>query len=331
VRSLGLEGFATRLWTGYGHSERLEPGQGLRDERSSRPRSEAEGLYEVAKPEGRKSRGNYGPKSRTGDFGPAQTNRGEQIAVLVQHLEFCALFDILDGMQNVRMDQKTLDLQLGRFEAMKNNIPPFIRQEFVNEYNDLVDALSRATSEDLTSFRVQPHEMKHKVIGTRRAPYGGRGGGMTMYSADKYCDDDLFNRRIQSLEHYLDSQGFKRAQQPRESASKSNVHVGTMIGSAIQQGTQDSHVTINYDVHGQDFGSFISKLKSTASKLPLPPERLNELHTDIATIEVQIASPSPKKAIIAECGASIRSIFEQVAANAIANGLLPLIYQYFPK
>jgi hypothetical protein len=67
------------------------------------------------------------------------------------------------------MNRKTLDLYLGNFEALRKTVPSFIREEFVNEYNCLVDSLSRATGEDLRHFRILPNELKHEVIGGRRA------------------------------------------------------------------------------------------------------------------------------------------------------------------
>jgi hypothetical protein len=227
------------------------------------------------------------------------------------------------------MDKKALDLQLGRFEALKNNIPSFIKEELVDEYNSLVDALSRATGEDLTSFRILPNEVKPKLVSSRPRAYSGRYDRQRIYSKDKYCDDDLFNRRIQSLSHYLESSGFRRSQSVKDAPSSGSVKVGTMINSAIQQGSPHARASINVDIHSADFREFLQKLKDAAGKLGLPPEQFNELHTDIATIEVQLASPNPKKSIIVECGASIRTIFEQVASNLIASGLLPLIHQYF--
>jgi hypothetical protein len=227
------------------------------------------------------------------------------------------------------MENKNLSLCLANFEALKDNIPPSIRQDFVDEYNRLVNSLSRVTGENLASFQIQSIEMKHKVVGSRRAAYGG-GRGSTTYSADKYCDDILFRRRIQALDNYLKGQGYTQLRDVTP-PPHSSLHIGTMIGSAVQQGVQHSHITVGFDAHSDDFRDFLVQLKRASSHLQLPGHLINQLNIDIATIEVQVHSALPKKSIIAECGASIRSIFEQAAGSVIASGLLPLIYNYFPK
>src|SRR5258707_13894567 len=109
------------------------------------------------------------------------------------------------------MNRQMLDLYLGNFEALKKTVPSFIREGFINEYNDLVDSRSRTTGEDLAPFRILPTEVNHRVIGSRRAAYGRPGSGSVIYSSDKQCDDDLFHRRLQSLDNYLKNQGFSQA------------------------------------------------------------------------------------------------------------------------
>jgi len=229
------------------------------------------------------------------------------------------------------MDRRSLDLHLARFEALKTNIPSFIKEDFVAEYNSLVDDLGKATGEDFAMFRVVSDEVKHKSVGSRPRSYTGRTGQQAIYSKDKYCDDDLFNRRIESLSHFLESSGFRRTQPMKEQVPSAGVRVGTMINSAIQHSSPHGTVNLAFDIRGPEFTEFLNKLKAAITRIDIPREQQTILQTDIATIEVQIVSPAPKKGVISECGASIRTIFEGVASNLIASGLLPLILHYFPK
>jgi len=96
------------------------------------------------------------------------------------------------------MNERSLAQALARFEGFRKNIPPSIRGNVVTEYHGIVDDLATAAGEDLTAFKIRPDEVKHKVIGARRGPYGGGPGSVT-YSSDKYCDDDRFQAQVDAL------------------------------------------------------------------------------------------------------------------------------------
>jgi hypothetical protein len=235
------------------------------------------------------------------------------------------------------MDERTLTLALARFDGFKKNIPPSIREAVVNDYHSIVDALAAATGEDLALFKIRPDELKHKVVGVRPAGYGG-GRGSTTYSSDKYCDSSRFQGQIDSLAEYLESAGHRRGSpvhsgklSARPTTSAPTYNIGSMIGSAIQHGTRDSHVTVNYDAKSAEFRDLIGQIKTAIPKLGLEQEKANQLYIDVGTIEVQISGAAPKQSIIAECMHSIRSILEGMVGSAIASGLLPAIYKHFPK
>jgi hypothetical protein len=104
-----------------------------------------------------------------------------------------------------------------------------------------------------------------------------------------------------------------------------------MIGSAIQHGTRNSEVTVSYDAKSSEFRDLVGQIKGAIPKLGLEQANANQLYIDVGTIEVQISGAAPKQSIIAECMHSIRSILEGITGNAIASGLLPAIYKYFPR
>jgi hypothetical protein len=229
------------------------------------------------------------------------------------------------------MSERSLAQALARFEGFKKNIPPSIREDVVVEYHRLVDHLASATGEDLTAFKIRAEEVKHRVIGSRPGGYGG-GSGSVMYSTDKYCDTSRFKAQIDALAEYLESAGHRRnAEVPPTRPSPATYHIENMYGSAIQHGTRDSRITVNYDAKSAEFSELIATIKAEVPKLGLSPEATNQLNVDIGTIEVQISGAAPRRTIITESMHSIRNILEGAVGSAIASGLLPMIYQYFPK
>ena len=97
------------------------------------------------------------------------------------------------------------------------------------------------------------------------------------------------------------------------------IHVEQMIGSQIQQGTNQSSQVLTYNANDiEAILKFVADLKSQLSELKLDADTQAEVQADIETIETQIKSPRPKYAIIKECLASLRTILEGIAGNVIA-------------
>jgi hypothetical protein len=202
------------------------------------------------------------------------------------------------------VDQKALDKALALFEGFRNNLPGHISESCVKEYHAIVVAIGIATGEmGLEIFKIGDHELEKKVIGAQRIGFNGR-PGRTVYSSDRRCDDDRFQRQLDALSHYLDSQGYrisnKPAQPPAQQKSTHSVHIERMYGSAIQQGTTASQITVNFDAKSADFRSLIQNIRAKIPSLKLDAESTNQLYSDVGTIEVQIVSPAPKPGIIAE-------------------------------
>lgn len=98
------------------------------------------------------------------------------------------------------------------------------------------------------------------------------------------------------------------------------IHVEHMIGSQIQQGTDQSYQSFSYSLN--DFDSiikFVSDLKIKLTELKFDTESQEEIESDITTIESQIKSPHPKSGIIKECLISMRTILERAASTVISS------------
>jgi hypothetical protein len=229
-----------------------------------------------------------------------------------------------------------LSIAVSRFEAFRANPPSDVSETEVAEYHAIVDALANATGESaLGQFKISESELEKRVVSVQRGGYNGS-PGRTNYSKKRYCDAGRFQRQVEGLSHflttccYLAPQGANRHDRAARPPSHT-VNIGQMYGSAIQQGTQGSQIKVTFDAKGADFKEFIAELKAAVPKLPLSHDQQNQIFADIGTIEVQILAPTPKRSVIAECGASIRNVIEGIAANLIASPLLPLLYRYFPK
>jgi hypothetical protein len=72
----------------------------------------------------------------------------------------------------------------------------------------------------------------------------------------------------------------------------------------------------------------LSRLAALLPELTLPPETRAELEAEIRTVEAQVGSPRPKKAIIHESMRTIRAVLEGAAGNAAYVQLLALIDRF---
>jgi len=97
------------------------------------------------------------------------------------------------------------------------------------------------------------------------------------------------------------------------------IHVEQMIGSQIQQGTNQSTQALNYSSNDLEvINKFIADLKGQLPELKLDAETQAEVEADVETIKAQVKSPCPKHVIIRESLLSLRRILEGVAGSAIA-------------
>jgi len=104
------------------------------------------------------------------------------------------------------------------------------------------------------------------------------------------------------------------------------LNVGTMIGSAVQQGSHYSTLTMTVT------GECLEKIKSFASEVQRNLDSLNlatklkeEAQADINTLISQTNSPKPKPNILRECLESLRTILEGAAGGALGAGLVTQI------
>lgn len=94
------------------------------------------------------------------------------------------------------------------------------------------------------------------------------------------------------------------------------MHVETMTGSQVQQGTVGS--TQISAAARVELEALVADLRQAFAELELPDEQHDEFEADLATVETQLASPHPKPGVIHECLTSIRTIFEGALGSGLA-------------
>jgi hypothetical protein len=96
------------------------------------------------------------------------------------------------------------------------------------------------------------------------------------------------------------------------------IHIEKMIGSQIQQGTQQSSQNMGYSKKDLEaILRIIRELKEQLIDLKLSSAKKAEVYSEIVAIESQAKSPHPKHTIIKAALASILNILEEVAGSAI--------------
>jgi len=106
------------------------------------------------------------------------------------------------------------------------------------------------------------------------------------------------------------------------------LHVQSMVGSQIQQGTHHSTQKLAITQNQLDaVRDFVALFKARLSEIPLDGDSKAEAGAEIATLDAQLQSSRPKPGILRESLQSIRTILEGAAGSVVASDLLPkLLY-----
>jgi hypothetical protein len=93
-------------------------------------------------------------------------------------------------------------IAMSRFNGYYAHPPSWPKEKDVEDYHSHVAALEEASGEDLSLFRIPADRLERRVVGGRRAAYGG-GPGSTIYAKDKSIDSDYFQAQLDGLKNYL--------------------------------------------------------------------------------------------------------------------------------
>ena len=101
-----------------------------------------------------------------------------------------------------------------------------------------------------------------------------------------------------------------------------------MENSQIQQGTQDSTQMTSIklsEVENVSVITLLKEIKETLSSLKLSEQQRKDINGEIATIEAQLTTSSPKKSIVKESLSCILSFLLQAGAAILAAKVIQLL------
>ncbi|WP_125561427.1 hypothetical protein [Pseudoalteromonas rubra] len=99
-------------------------------------------------------------------------------------------------------------------------------------------------------------------------------------------------------------------------------NIGSMENSQLQQASDCSQQSLQFETSDKHIAEFIETLKLSINQLNLNESDTKELNAEVATIEHQLSSPNPKKVILSESLKSVRNIVEGTTGSLVATGLL---------
>ncbi|MCW2963171.1 MAG: hypothetical protein JWO17_423 [Actinomycetia bacterium] len=98
------------------------------------------------------------------------------------------------------------------------------------------------------------------------------------------------------------------------------IHVGSMVGSSLQQGTQDSVQISASTLDVAELKALVHEIREALGAAPLAQEEQEEAAADLATLDAQIASPRLKPGIVRESLSSLQRIMEGAIGAGVASG-----------
>lgn len=105
------------------------------------------------------------------------------------------------------------------------------------------------------------------------------------------------------------------------------ININSMVGSQIQQGTNNSTQTGTFSTADIDkIRSFVDEIAVKISDLNINKDNMDELNAEVATVRAQTSSTRPKHNIIKESLKTIRNILEGMAGSILATELLNKLY-----
>ena len=107
--------------------------------------------------------------------------------------------------------------------------------------------------------------------------------------------------------------GFFDPQEPEVPQVANTINIGSMTGSAIQQGSPNATQTVQFTLSIEATKNALAAFETAIQGANLSEENVRaELMADINTIRAQLSKPSPNLTIIQEAGKSARNVVEGI-------------------
>ncbi len=104
------------------------------------------------------------------------------------------------------MNQDNIIRAYARLIALKDHLPEKgwgVKENYINDYHQIIDILSKETETSLTEFKIPNGEINYEVTSFwPDDPYTGEQDGQT-YTDERYCERALFLSKIDAILSYF--------------------------------------------------------------------------------------------------------------------------------
>jgi hypothetical protein len=193
-----------------------------------------------------------------------------------------------------------------------------VEESVVNDFNSVVDQLEEEIPDpEVSHFKISSTDLKQIW---RRVQNKGM-----VQSNEKYCDPRIFKTQVEGLWEYLRDSGVieKDVEEAPKTPQSGGIYIGSVTGSVIQQGSHNN-ATVNYQNEVQ---KVLDEIRPRLNAGELADEAKRELNSEFKTVEAQMESPKPKRAIIKESLTSARHILEHAFGAGMAH-YFPLLLKF---
>ena len=95
------------------------------------------------------------------------------------------------------LDNQKFIAARARLHALCDNLPSFVYERHVHDYNGVLKEIEESTEYDLSAFKISEDRLEHPIVSVVRRSYSGRPGSVTR-GKEKKCDDAYFANQVRA-------------------------------------------------------------------------------------------------------------------------------------
>jgi hypothetical protein len=188
------------------------------------------------------------------------------------------------------------------------------------EFDSGVEAVLGELKRTIRGTKLNPQELRQQT--EQRLSTFASAAKSVIQAGDFQQKLAAFDQYLQFALRQFDVGFFDPSEPEIPSVANNSINIGTMTGSAIQQGSPEARQAIDFKLDVERATASLQSFEHELSKAQVSAEKLVEIAADIATIKAQLSKPSPSLAILREAGHSIRSVAEGIAAGVLTSPLV---------
>ena len=104
--------------------------------------------------------------------------------------------------------------------------------------------------------------------------------------------------------------------------SNNSINIGSMHGSAIQQGSAHSTQISHFRLNAEQARTALSAVEVALNALTISEDKRIEISAELATIRAQLSKSAPSNTILQQAGQSLRNIVEGITAGIMTPAVI---------